>query len=139
MNKLFEEISSVERREIIRYYKKQMKRSYSVNICHVINNNINVKNTNYEKIAVTPVINNNTNKLAYKHDQKIKKMFSEYLIKNQKKTKDIDDEFFDNRGRTNHSGYFRNSFENINNVNNDCKIFTKIRNCTYSNYLKKLN
>ena len=87
MNKLFEEISSVERREIIRYYKKQMKRSYSVNICHVINNNINVKNTNYEKIAVTPVINNNTNKLAYKHDQKIKKMFSEYLIKNQKKNK----------------------------------------------------
>ena len=89
MNKLFEEISSVERREIIRYYKKQMKRSYSVNICHVINNNINVKNTNYEKVAVTPVINNNTNKLAYKHDQKIKKMFSEYLIKNQKKKQKI--------------------------------------------------
>ena len=142
MSKLFEEISSVERREIIRYYKsKKMKRSYSLNICNIMNNssNINIKYVNNEKIDVAPVINNNTNKLAYKHDQKIKKMFSEYLIKNQRKTKDFNNEFFDRRGRSNHSGYFRNSFENINDVNNDCKNFTKIRNCTYSNYLKKLN
>ena len=30
-------------------------------------------------------------------------------------------------------------FENISNVNNDYKNFTKVRNCTYSNYLKKWN
>ena len=60
MNKLFEEISSVERREIVRYYKnKKMKRSIK--------------------------------------------------------------------------------FENFSNFNNDYKNFTKVRKCTYSNYLKKWN
>ena len=47
MNKLFEEIFSMKRREIVRYYKnKKMKRSISLNLYN-INNNINRKNTNY--------------------------------------------------------------------------------------------
>ena len=39
MNILFEEIFSMERREIVRYYKnKKIKRSISLNLCNIINN-----------------------------------------------------------------------------------------------------
>ena len=125
MDKLFEDISLIEKNEIINRYKNISKRYKSLNLktnntgrSHIDKNRTqNYFYSNY---------NTNTNKLSNKYYNKVMKFFNELSssTKNKNKNENIlkkDKEII--RG-------------NIN-MNNDYN--SNISNCTFNNYIKSLN
>jgi len=146
MDRLFDDISSIDRRIIINAYSngKHYKKNKGLNINNsfIIDNKYRslTPNCTYNnKLRTTPHTNNNTNKLAFKHYKKIKQMFDDLNVKN-----------FDNY----YCDYNNNSDVKINKIenkiknkksyfgietNNNDENFTYICNCTFNNYIKKLN
>ena len=147
MDRLFDDISSIDRRIIINAYSngKQYKKNKGLNI----NNSFLNENNKYRsltpncicnnKVRTIPCTNNNTNKLAFKHYKKIKQMFDDLNVKN-----------YDNY----YCDYNNNSDVKINKIGNKIhnkksyfgietnindENFTYICNCTFNNYIKKLN
>ena len=136
MNKLFEDISSIERRTIINIYgnNKKMHKNRSVSI-----NNSFLKDKNKyrnstsdiyyrNKNNTNPLLNNNTNKLAFKHYKKIRLMFD---VLNKTENKFYCKDQYNNIPKKEEikKGMETNSDEN----------FAYICNCTFNNYIKKLN
>ena len=147
MDRLFDDISSIDRRIIINAYSngKQYKKNKGLNINNSFLNENNkyrslTPNCTYNnKVRTTPCTNNNTNKLAFKHYKKIKQMFDDLNVKN-----------YDNY----YCDYNNNSDVKINKIGNKIhnkksyfgietnindENFTYICNCTFNNYIKKLN
>ena len=147
MDRLFDDISSIDRRIIINAYSKgkQYKKNKGLNI----NNSFINENNKYRsltpnctwnnKVRTTPCTNNNTNKLAFKHYKKIKQMFDDLNVKN-----------YDNY----YCDYNNNSDVKVNKIGNKIhnkksyfgietnindENFTYICNCTFNNYIRKLN
>lgn len=123
MDKLFEDISLIEKNEIINRYKKISKRNKSLDLKtnNTGRNHIDKNRTqNYFYINY----NTNTNKLSNKYYNKVMKFFNELPSSTKNKNKIIlkkDKEII--RG-------------NIN-MNNDFN--SNISNCTFNNYIKSLN
>lgn len=146
MDRLFDDISSIDRRIIINAYSygKHYKKNKGLNINNsfIIDNKYRslTPNCTYNnKLRTTPHTNNNTNKLAFKHYKKIKQMFDDLNVKN------YDNYYCD---YNNNSDVKINKIENkIKNkksyfgieTNNNDENFTYICNCTFNNYIKKLN
>ena len=136
MNKLFEDISSIEKRAIINIYSRKIKKNKSLN-----SYNFFMKENNEKKRSLTPIfynndnmdnhfIDNKTNKLAFKHYKKISLMFedlnkSNYYKNNNKEKK---------KAKINMNKYSGNE-----NNNKEDKNFSNICNCTFNNYLKNIN
>ena len=125
MNKLFKDISSIDRRTIINVYSnnKKIKKNKSVNISFLNDKNRYSTPDNYNNKDYS---NNNTNKLAFKHYKKIRLMFD--VLYNKKNIK---------------NNYYKNKKEKKGQYSgietNDDENFTYICNCTFNNYIKKLN
>ena len=123
MDKLFEDISLIEKNEIINRYKNISKRNKSLDLKtnNTGRNHIDKNRTqNYFYINY----NTNTNKLSNKYYNKVMKFFNELPSSTKNKNKIIlkkDKEII--RG-------------NIN-MNNDFN--SNISNCTFNNYIKSLN
>ena len=123
MGKLFEDISLIEKNEIINRYKNISKRNKSLDLKtnNTGRNHIDKNRTqNYFYINY----NTNTNKLSNKYYNKVMKFFNELPSSTKNKNKIIlkkDKEII--RG-------------NIN-MNNDFN--SNISNCTFNNYIKSLN
>ena len=101
MNKLFEDISLIEKREIINKYKTIKRENKSLDIGHLTKFNL--------------FMNNNTNKLAKNHYNKIIKCFGSLSTKQRNKEKN-----------------FEINFNKSSNINNISKY-------TFDNYIKNLN
>ena len=144
MNKLFEDISSLERRIIINIYSKKIKKNKSFNVYNDylnINNNNNIyynKRTstpnyyNNGNIKTIPCTNNNTNKLAIKHYKKISRMLDNIYKTNNNNLYNI------NLNKSKNEKIKENKYfgTETNKVDDN---FTYICNCTFNNYIKKLN
>jgi hypothetical protein len=150
MNKLFENISFLDRRELIREYSDFNMRKQ--NLFENNNKNINKKYlydysnfnfsraktpmpiNNYENKKETKIVNKNTNKLAEKHYLKMQKMMDIYNTKyNIKSNKNNNNKFYSKTSCNNYNHFFNG------NNNNKNKKFTSINDCTFNNYLKNLN
>ena len=144
MNKLFENISFTDRREIINEYnnyntKKQTNENNKILERECKNYNFNFSrpktpvfisyNNNYNNIKEKKVVNKNTNKLAEKHFMKMQKMMDVYNNKYNKKSKKKNNNSLYNK--TSNSNFFTNDIKN--------SKFSSINNCTFNNYLKNLN
>ena len=152
MDKLFEDISSTDRRIILNEYSnnKNIKKNKSL---YLFNSYINDSNNIYRsltpncynKIRTCPSTNNNTNKLAFKHYKKIRQMFDDLCNTNDKNN----DKYYDNYNYNYNNDLNIDKKEKINkkdNIgnettnNNDKDInFAYICDCTFNNYIKKLN
>ena len=143
MNKLFEDISSLERRIIINKYSKKIKKNKSFNIYNDylnINNNNNYYNKrtstpNYysnEKIKTIQCTNSNTNKLAFKHYKKISRMLDNIYKNNNNNLYNI------NLNRSKNEKIKENKYFGTE-TNKVDENFAYICNCTFNNYIKKLN
>ena len=109
MNKLFEDISLLEKREIIKTYKNN----------HKINKSLDLKNST---IRSTYMDKNMTNdKLANNYYNKTLKNF--YNLSNTSKNKNSKEIFY------------KKNKENIGKIN----INNNISECTFNNYIKNLN
>ena len=111
MNKLFENISFSQRRELINEYNK-----YNIISKTTRNNNNNYNNKEKNK---KKILNKNTNKLAEKHYLKMQKMMNIYDKENNKS-------LYNKTSKNNYNHFFID-----NNKNNK---FSSINNCTF-NYL----
>ena len=144
MNKLFENISFTDRREIINEYnnyntKKQTNENNKILERECKNYNFNFSrpktpvfisyNNNYNNIKEKKVVNKNTNKLAEKHFMKMQKMMDVYNNKYNKKSNKKNNNSLYNK--TSNSNFFTNDIKN--------SKFSSINNCTFNNYLKNLN
>ena len=142
MNKLFEDISSLERRIIINIYSKKMKKNKSLNIYNSYLNNYSFGNNNKrsstpnccvdEKNRSVPHTNNNTNKLAFKHYKKISRLLDNIYKIDNKKYNIINLNKSKNE-KTNENKHFGTENNKIDDN------FRYICNCTFNNYIKKLN
>ena len=147
MNKLFENISFTDRRELINEYsnyntKKQNEEKNKLMNKENINNyyhfNLSRSKTpifiaHNQNMKEKKVVNKNTNKLAEKHFLKMQKMMDVYNNKynlNLNKKNNINKHY----NKTSNSNY--NHFFNNDNKN---KKFSSINDCTFNNYLKNLN
>ena len=147
MNKLFENISFTDRRELINEYsnyntKKQNEEKNKLMNKENINNyyhfNLSRSKTpifiaHNQNMKEKKVVNKNTNKLAEKHFLKMQKMMDVYNNKynlNLNKKNNINKHY----NKTSNSNY--NHFFIDNAKNNK---FSSINNCTFNNYLKNLN
>ena len=137
MNKLFEDISSIEKRAIINIYNNKLKKNKSLNLYNYL-----LEENNDSKRALTPNYYNNdkkreihctdnkTNKLAFKHYKKISLMFEDLYKSN----------YYDNKLNENKETNINMNnkyFGTDNNQKND--NFGYICNCTFNNYLKNIN
>ena len=126
MDKLFKDISSIDRRTIINIYSnnKKIKKNKSANVSFLNDKNRYSTPDNYN--INKDHSNNNTNKLAFKHYKKIRLMFD--VLYNKKDNK---------------NDYYKNKKEEKGQYfgieTNDDENFTYISNCTFNNYIKKLN
>ena len=109
MDKLFEDISFIEKREVINKYKNIFRK----------NKSLDLKNKNLS-------LNNNTNKLAINYYNKVMKLFDSFSNKTSKTTKNNNK--IKNKIEFNLGGNIK-----INNFNNN------ISDCTFNNYIKSLN
>ena len=138
MNKLFNDISSLDRRTIINIYSnnRKIKKNKSISINNSYfneNNKLRYSTPNYchnDKNKTNPCINNNTNKLAFKHYKKIRQMFDD-LYK-------IDNKFYENDFNKSKKDKIKKS-KCFGIETNDDENFAYICNCTFNNYIKKLN
>jgi hypothetical protein len=130
MNKLFEDISSIERRTIINIYGniKKMTKNKSMNI----NNSFLQEKINKYRYSTPDIFycnknktNPNTNKLAFKHYNKIRLMF-DVLYKKENK-------FYYKENNKSKKEEIKKGVET------DDENFSYICNCTFNNYIKKLN
>ena len=113
MNKLFEDISLLEKREIIKTYKNN----------HKINKSLDLKNST---IRSTYMDKNMTNdKLANNYYNKTLKNF--YNLSNTSKNKNSKEIFY------------KKNNENIGKININNNFNNNISECTFNNYIKNLN
>ena len=149
MNKLFENISFTDRRELINEYnnyntrkQKDEKNKFlnreDMNYYHNFNFSrpktpmFTAHNHNYNDKKAKKVINKNTNKLAEKHFLKMQKMMDVYNNKyNLKLDKKNNNLLYNKTSNSNYNHFFNNDNKN--------KKFTSINDCTFNNYLKNLN
>ena len=130
MNKLFKDISSIDRRTIINIYSNNKKIKRNISVCNsFLNDKIKYRYLtpdNYNKNKANQYTNNNTNKLAFKHYKKIRLMF-DVLYKMDNKKNNYNKNKKEKKGK--YFGIEPNDDEN----------FNYICNCTFNNYIKKLN
>ena len=146
MNKLFENISFTDRRELINEYnnyntKKQNNEKNNLMNQKDINNyshfNFSRSKTpifiEYNKnMKEKKVVNKNTNKLAEKHFLKMQKMMDVYNNKyNLNLNKNNKMSHYNKTPNTNYNHFFKDDNKN--------KKFSSINDCTFNNYLKNLN
>ena len=140
MNKLFDDISSMERRIIVNIYGKKLRNNNSFNLYTSFskdNNKTRMSTPNYYirnyKIKSIPHKNNNTNKLAYKHYKKIKRMFNDLF-----KSNTIDNYNNKNFNINKNQKINKNKYSWTENNKSDDN-FACICDCTFNNYIRKLN
>ena len=137
MNKLFEDISSIEKRTIINIYNNKIKKNKSLNLYNYL-----LEENNDSKRALTPNYYNNdrkkeihctdnkTNKLAFKHYKKISLMFED-LYKSK---------YYDNINENKKTSInVNNKYYGTENNKKTDNNFGYICNCTFNNYLKNIN
>ena len=115
MNKLFENITFTQRRELINEYNKYNYRSKTPKY--------NCRTKIKKKIS-----NKNTNKLAEKHYLKMQNMMDVYNNKYKDKNNKASYNKISNSNNKNFFNYYKNN-----------KKLTYINDCTFNNYLKNLN
>ena len=123
MDKLFEDISLIEKNEIINRYKNISKRNKSLDLKtnNTGRNHIDKNRTqNYFYINY----NTNTNKLSNKYYNKVMKFFNELSSSTKNKNDNI---------LKKNKEIIRGNI----NINNDFN--SNISNCTFNNYIKSLN
>ena len=137
MNKLFEDISSIEKRTIINIYNNKLKKNKSLNLYnYLLEDNIDSKRAltpnyyNNDKKRGIHCTDNKTNKLAFKHYKKISLMFEDLYKSN----------FYDNNLNENKKTSINMNNKYYGTENNKKKDnFGYICNCTFNNYLKNIN
>ena len=115
MNKLFENITFTQRRELINEYNKYNYRSKTPKY--------NCRTKIKKKIS-----NKNTNKLAEKHYLKMQNMMDVYNNKYKDKNNKASYNKISNSNNKNFFNYYKNN-----------KKLSYINDCTFNNYLKNLN
>ena len=123
MDKLFEDISLIEKNEIINRYMNISKRKKSLDL----RNNNTYRNNNYQNRTQNYFyVNNNTNTniLSNKYYNKMMKFFNDLSSTNKNKNENI---------LKKNKEIFRRSINISNNFNSN------ISNCTFNNYIKSLN
>ena len=115
MNKLFENITFTQRRELINVYNKYNYRSKTPKY--------NCRTKIKKKIS-----NKNTNKLAEKHYLKMQNMMDVYNNKYKDKNNKASYNKISNSNNKNFFNYYKNN-----------KKLSYINDCTFNNYLKNLN
>ena len=123
MDKLFEDISLIEKREIINRFKNVYRRNKSLDL---INNNSQSIQINQNNTYNNFYINNNTNtdKLAVNYYNKMVRLFNELSSTNKNKNRKILKKNSDNNLCIYKSNYSYNN---------------NISDCTFNNYIKNLN
>ena len=125
MNKLFEDISLIEKREIIKRYKNIYKKNKSLdlknnNTQRIYSNKNNTRNYFY-------TINNiNNDKLAINYYNKVMKLFDEFSNKN-------------NKNKNRNENIIKRNKDTGGNINKSYNFNNNISNCTFNNYIKNLN
>ena len=140
MNKLFDDISSMERAIIINIYSKKLKKNKSLGLYNSFskdNNKIRMNTPSYYisnyKLKSIPYKNNNTNKLAFKHYKKIKKMYGDLF-----KINTVDNYFNSSFNSSKNEKININKYSGT--VSNKVdENFICICNCTFNNYIRKLD
>ena len=123
MDKLFEDISLIEKREIINKYKNGCRKNKSLDIKNSNNNLQRIyNNKNYYKNNFH--WNNNTEKLAINYYNKVRNLFNELSNK---------------RNQKNNNTNKRNKEKFEVNINISKNFNNNISNCTFNNYIKSLN
>jgi hypothetical protein len=146
MNKLYEDLSSLERRTIINTYSKKLKQNKSYNIYDSFLNKNNTNNirtstqNSYINEKTIPNTNPNTNKLAFKHYKKISRMLDNIYESNKKNKKfcniNLNKSKNENIKENKYFGTDTNKIDKLDKIDDN---FTYICNCTFNNYIKKLN
>ena len=144
MNKLYDDLSSLERRIIINIYSKKLNKNKSLKINNIFlnksNNNKRTSTPNSfvnEKIKTLPNTNQNTNKLAFKHYKKISRMLDNITKSNKKSKNFINMNLNKSKNeKIKENKYFGTDTNNIDKIDDN---FTYICNCTFNNYIRKLN
>ena len=123
MDKLFEDISLIEKREIINKYKNGFRKNKSLDVKNSNNNLQRIyNNKNYYKNNFH--WNNNTEKLAINYYNKVRNLFNELSNKRNQKN---------NKINKRNKEKFEVNIDISKNFNNN------ISNCTFNNYIKSLN
>ena len=146
MNKLYEDLSSLERRTIINTYSKKLKQNKSYNTYDSFLNKNNTNNirtstqNSYINEKTIPNTNPNTNKLAFKHYKKISRMLDNIYESNKKNKKfcniNLNKSKNENIKENKYFGTDTNKIDKLDKIDDN---FTYICNCTFNNYIKKLN
>ena len=146
MNKLYEDLSSLERRTIINTYSKKLKQNKSFNACESFlnksnHNNIRTSTQNsYIDEKTVPNTNQNTNKLAFKHYKKISRMLDNIYQSNKKSKKfcniNLNKSKNENIKENKYFGTDTNKIDKLDKIDDN---FAYICNCTFNNYIRKLN
>ena len=147
MNKLYENLSSLERRTIINTYSKKLKQNKSFNTYDsFLNKNNNTNNirtstqNSYINEKTIPNKNSNTNKLALKHYKKISRMLDNIYESNKKSKKfcniNLNKSKNENIKENKYFGTDTNKIDKLDKIDDN---FTYICNCTFNNYIRKLN
>ena len=145
MNKLFEDLSSLERRMIINTYSKKLKKNESFNnnslyLSKCVHNNRRISNpNNYCKEKTIHNTNHNTNKLAFKHYKKISRILDNILKSNKKCKNCCSVNLNESKNEKKENKYFGTDTNKIDKLDKIDDNFTYICNCTFDNYIRNLN
>jgi len=123
MDKLFEDISLIEKREIINKYKNGCRKNKSLDVKNS-NNNLQRIYNNKNYYTNNFHLNNNTEKFAINYYNKVRNMFNELSNK---------------RNQKNNNTNKRNKEKFEVNINISKNFNNNISNCTFNNYIKSLN